>query len=146
MAFTRRGRARMTIDEIVAWWAARWRRKPQTWQASAEMRGQTTLFMTQPFIVPVGPTRVLTITITPPNPVIPSTTPLGATVATLSAHWSDNSPFTGGYLIGPASDPTAIYAIDLNLDHTGNLKINPSGPGVGAQGGTIQDLIIEAYQ
>ena len=37
----------------------------------------------------------------PPNPSIASTTPLGTTVATIVATWSDGQPFTGTLGFGP---------------------------------------------
>lgn len=89
----------------------------------------------------------LALVITPSSPSIPTTTPLGATVAGLRGVWSDASPFTGGYaFVTPNFDAAGVYAITVNADHTGNLIVNPLGPGVSGSGGTVGDVTIEATQ
>ena len=93
------------------------------------------------------PAPTLDFTVTPPDPSIPDDTVLGATVATLQGVWSDGKPFTGGYVfVSPNFDDGGIYAITMNLDHSGNLIINPDGPGVSGEGGSIDDVTIEAWE
>ena len=85
----------------------------------------------------------LSITSNPPNPTIPSTTPLGATVARITASWSDGSPFAGTLSFGPPNfNYGGIYALDSN----NNLIINPLGPGVGSAGGSTENVTIVATQ
>jgi hypothetical protein len=80
------------------------------------------------------------ISFNPPNPAIPATTPKGAVVAGIVVAMSDSSPFTGTLGFGPPNyDAGGIFAISGS-----NLIINPSGPGVGSDGGTIQNCTIVA--
>jgi hypothetical protein len=83
---------------------------------------------------PVGQAPVLSLLSNPPNPSIPSTMPLGATVATvatITASWRNGQPFTGTIGFGPpSSNAGGVFAIGGN-----SLIINPSGPDVGASGG-----------
>jgi hypothetical protein len=84
----------------------------------------------------------LNIVVNPTNPTIPSTTPLGAVVATVTVTWSNGAPFTGTLSFGPPnSNGGGVYALSGN-----NLIINPSGPGVGPAGGSIQNVTIVATQ
>lgn len=88
-----------------------------------------------------GKQRTLSMTITPVGgTTIPDTTPLGTTVATMSATYSDGSIFYGGFeFVSPNFDNGGIYAIRGN-----ELIINPNGPGVGSQGGNINHVSIDA--
>lgn len=88
-----------------------------------------------------GNPRTLSMTISPVgSTTIPDTTPLGTVVATLSATYSDGSTFFGGFeFVSPNFDNGGIYAIKGNT-----LIINPNGPGVGAQGGSINHVSIDA--
>ena len=84
----------------------------------------------------------LNIALNPTNPTIPSTTPSGAVVATVSVTWSNGAPFTGTLSFGPPNNNNGgVYALSGN-----NLIINPSGPGVGAAGGSVQNVTIVATQ
>jgi len=84
----------------------------------------------------------LTVVLNPVNPTIPSTTPLGTVVATVTVTWSDGSPFTGTLSFGPPNNNGGgVYALSGN-----NLIINPSGPGVGPAGGSVQNVTIVATQ
>ena len=84
----------------------------------------------------------LQVTLNPPNPTIPSTTPLGAVVATITVTWSNGAPFTGTLSFGsPNSNGGGVYALSGN-----NLIINPAGPGVGPAGGAVQNVTIVATQ
>jgi hypothetical protein len=85
---------------------------------------------------------VLNIALSPANPTIPSTTPLGAVVATVSVTWSNGAPFAGTLSFGsPNSNGGGVYALSGN-----NLIINPSGPGVSTAGGSVQNVTIVATQ
>jgi hypothetical protein len=85
---------------------------------------------------------VLNIALNPTNPTIPSTAPLGTVVATVSVTWSNGAPFTGTLSFGPPnSNGGGVYALSGN-----NLIINPAGPGVGAAGGSVQNVTIVATQ
>jgi hypothetical protein len=84
---------------------------------------------------------VLSLTFEPPNPSIPSTTPLGAPVATIIATWSNGQPFTGTISIAN-STPAGVFAISNN----NSLIIDPLGPGVSAAGGTVEQVTIVATQ
>jgi hypothetical protein len=84
----------------------------------------------------------LNITLNPTNPTIPATTPLGAVVATVVVTWSNGAPFTGTLSFGPPNNNGGgVYALSGN-----NLIINPSGPGVGPAGGSVQNVTIVATQ
>jgi hypothetical protein len=73
-----------------------------------------------------GTSPSLTLSFSPPNPNITSSTPLGSVVATVIASWSDGSPFTGTLSFGPPySNAQGIFALLGD-----NLIINPSGSGV----------------
>jgi hypothetical protein len=67
---------------------------------------------------------------------------LGSAVATITATWSDGSPFTGTLSFGaPYSNDNATFAISGN-----NLIINPAGPGVSGDANTTQNVTIVATQ
>jgi hypothetical protein len=92
--------------------------------------------------VPAAPAPYLTLSLNPPNPSITSAAALGSYVATISASWSDGSPFTGTLSFGPPySSDAATFAISGN-----SLIINPNGPGVAADGNTLQKVTIVATQ
>ena len=92
---------------------------------------------------PPPPPPAPVITVTPSNPTIPDTTPLGAVVASFAVTMSDGSPFTGSVGFGaPYYDAGGIFAISGN-----NIVVNPSGPGVGPNSTTLTDQItLEATQ
>jgi hypothetical protein len=90
---------------------------------------------------PPAPPPVLSLTFEPPNPSIPNTTPLGATVATVIATWSNGQPFTGTISV-TNSTPAGVFTIINN----NSLIISPSGPGVSAAGGTVEQVTVVATQ
>jgi hypothetical protein len=91
--------------------------------------------------VPAAATPYLTLSFNPPNPSIATSAPLGSVVATITASWSDGSPFTGTLGFAPPySNDQGIFAISGN-----NLVINPSGPGV-SNANTTQNVTIVATQ
>jgi hypothetical protein len=85
---------------------------------------------------------VLNLSFQPPNPSITSTTPSGTMVATIVGAWSDGSPFTGTFSFAqPYSNDGGVFALSGN-----QLIINPSGPGVGSDAGTVQNVTVVATQ
>jgi hypothetical protein len=85
----------------------------------------------------------LSIVVNPANPTIPSTTQPGAVVAHITPSWSNGSPFTGALSFGaPNFSHNGTYALDSNND----LIVNPNGPGVGAAGGSTQNVTVVATQ
>lgn len=105
-----------------------------TWEASN--------YYVDVLFTPAGQPPVLSLSFQPPNPSISNTTPLGATVATIIASWGNAQPFTGTLGFGsPYSNAGNVFAISGN-----SLIINPSGPGVSAAGGTVEQVTITATQ
>jgi hypothetical protein len=89
---------------------------------------------------PSAPTPILTLSFDPPQPSITSDAPLGSVVATITASWSDASPFTGTFSFGPPySNQQGTFAIVGNT-----LIIDPSGPGVSHDANTTQNVTIVA--
>jgi hypothetical protein len=87
---------------------------------------------------PTAPTLLLSIN--PPNPTIPSAAPAGTILGTLGATWSDGSPFTGTLSFSqPYSNDSGTFALSGN-----NLVV--SGPGLGGDGGTVQQVTVTATQ
>jgi hypothetical protein len=77
----------------------------------------------------------------PGSPTIPDTTPLGATVATYQVTMSDASPFVGTFGFGPPNhDAGGVFALS-GTNTAGNIIVNPAGPGVGPNMGTITENI-----
>jgi Domain of unknown function (DUF4082) len=105
-----------------------------TWEASN--------YYVDVLFTPVGQAPVLSLSFEPPSPSIPSTTPRGTTVATILATWSNGQPFTGTLAFGPPdSNNNGVFAISGD-----SLIVNPSGPGVSAAGGTVEQVTIVATQ
>jgi hypothetical protein len=92
------------------------------------------------WFAPTGTT--LTLSFNPPNPSVPANAALGSVVASISATWSDGSPFTGTLSFAqPYSNDQGVFAISGN-----NLVVNPSGPGLSADANTVQNVTIVATQ
>lgn len=87
----------------------------------------------------VSPT--LALTVSPTAPTIPSTTALGATVATLAGAFSDGSAFTGSFMFVSPNYDADTYSISGS-----NLIVAANGPGVGSAGGSVEHCTIEAVQ
>jgi hypothetical protein len=86
--------------------------------------------------VSAGPLRPV-IEVRPDIPKVPDTAPGGTVVARYSVRMSDNSPFTGTVRFGPPYyDGNGRFALTDN-----NIIINPNGPGIGPNKGTITDHI-----
>lgn len=88
-----------------------------------------------------APPPVPMIAVTPGSPQMPDTTPLGAVVATYTVAMSDGSPFVGTIGFGPPNfDAGGIFSL-AGSPTSGNIIVNPSGPGIGPNLSTITDYI-----
>jgi hypothetical protein len=92
--------------------------------------------VTAPPAVSAGLLRPV-IEVRPNIPKVPDTAPGRTVVARYSVKMSDNSPFTGNVRFGPPYyDGNGRFALTDN-----NIIINPNGPGIGPNKGTITDHI-----
>jgi hypothetical protein len=90
---------------------------------------------------PPPPPPAVLITVTPSTPQVPDTTPVGAAVATYTVTMSDGSPFLGTIGFGPPNfDAGGIFAL-TGSPSSGNIVVNPSGPGIGPNPSTVTDQI-----
>ena len=90
--------------------------------------------------VPTG--AVLTLSFNPSSANIPANAALGSVVATITASWSDGSPFTGTLSFAqPYSSDNGMFALSGN-----DLILNPSGPGLSADTNTVQNVTVAATQ
>ena len=81
------------------------------------------------------------ITVTPNTPQLPDTTSRGAVVAAYTVTMSDGSPFVGTIGFGPPNfDAGGIFAL-AGSPTSGNVIVNPNGPGVGPNLSTVTDHI-----
>jgi hypothetical protein len=88
-----------------------------------------------------GPPR-LTLTVEPPMPAILETAPLGTEVATLTAGWSNGRPFKGTFsFVPPYADDNKTFAISGD-----RLVLNPAGPGVNGDAGSVHHVTVQASQ
>jgi hypothetical protein len=92
------------------------------------------------------PPPSLTISFAPPNPSIAADTPPGTTVATVLVDWSDDvngsHPFTGTIGFGqPYGNDGGVFALSGNA-----IYLNPAGPGIANDAGTVQSITITAAQ
>jgi hypothetical protein len=88
----------------------------------------------------VSPPTIM-ITVTPNTPQLPDTTSVGAVVATYMVTMSDGSPFVGTIGFGPPNfDAGGIFAL-TGSPTSGNVIVNPNGPGVGPNLSTVTDHI-----
>jgi hypothetical protein len=84
----------------------------------------------------------LTVSVSPVSPRIFDNAALGSVVGTITCTWSDASPCTATLgFASPYNNAGGVYAISGS-----NLIINPSGPGVGAAAGTLENVTIQATQ
>jgi hypothetical protein len=86
---------------------------------------------------PTTATPTLLLSFNPPNPSISATAPAGTVVTTITAAWSNGSPFTGSIALAN-SDNGAFALSGQNLITTGT--------GLTADGGTVQNVTITATQ
>ncbi len=88
------------------------------------------------------PPPTLTLTVSPSYASISETAPLGTYVATVTAAWSDGSPFTGTIqFTAPYYDDGGTFALSGN-----QLIISPLGLGVNGDGASIQNVSLIAVQ
>jgi hypothetical protein len=90
---------------------------------------------------PPPPPPAPVITVTPNTPQVPDTTSVGGVVATYTVTMSDGSPFVGTIALGPPNfDAGGTFAL-MGSPTSGDVIVNPSGPGVGPNLSTITDQI-----
>src|SRR5216684_3621870 len=86
------------------------------------------------------------IVVNPLMPSIPASTPLGTVVATVTVGLSNGTPFTGTLIFdAPFFDDGGTFSLTGSASPY-SLVINPSGPGVGADGATVQRVTLRARQ
>jgi hypothetical protein len=114
-------------------------RPNSTWQAS-------NYWVDISFTTNAPPPPSLVMSFNPPHPSIGANAPPGTAVATVLVDWSDDlngsHPFTG--TIGftqPYSNDGGTFALSGTT-----LYIDPAGPGVSKDGGTVQNVSITAIQ
>lgn len=86
---------------------------------------------------PSAPTLMMNFN--PPNPKIMVNAPPGTAVSTVSVTWSNGAQFTGSITM-PNSDG-GKFSLSGN-----NVIINPTGPGIGGDAGTTQNVTVTATQ
>ncbi len=85
---------------------------------------------------------VANLVVVPMMPTIPKGTPLGATVAIIMVTMSDGSAVPGSLMLGfgpPFFDDGGVFSLS-GSGASWLLLLNPSGPGVGSDGGTVQKV------
>ena len=88
-----------------------------------------------------GSTPQIVISFDPPNPTIASGASNGDPVATVTASWSDGSPFAGSLAFGsPYADDNGTFAL------TGNQIAVANAAALVAEGGTTQQVTVVATQ
>jgi hypothetical protein len=114
-------------------------RPNSTWRAS-------NYWVDVSFIPSAPPPPSLVMNFNPANPTITADSPPGTAVATVNVDWSDDvngsHPFTG--TIGfaqPYSNDGGAFALSGS-----SLYIDPAGPGVSKDGGTVQNITVTAVQ
>ena len=91
--------------------------------------------------------RTLTLTFNPQMPSVQDTVPLGTVIATVTAAWSDGSPFTGTLGFGsPYADDGGTFALSCQSCATANIVVRQTGPGLMDDGGTVQNITVVATQ
>jgi Domain of unknown function (DUF4082) len=84
----------------------------------------------------------LTLSFDAPSPNIAPNSPGRTVVTTITAAWSDGTPFTGTLGFGPPYyNDAGTFAIAGN-----KLIVNPEGPGISALSGTTRNVTITATQ
>ena len=86
---------------------------------------------------PTAPTLMMSFS--PAAPSIQNSTPGGTVVATVNVTWSNGNPFTGKLSL--VSNDGGVFMLSGN-----QIMVNPSGPGVSADGGTTQNITVQAVQ
>jgi hypothetical protein len=98
-----------------------------------------------PSTAPPPPT--LTLTFNPQMPSVQDTVPLSTVIATVTAAWSNGSPFTGTLMFGsPYADDGGTFALSCQSCATANIVVSPNGLGLMGDGGTVQQITVVATQ
>jgi len=85
--------------------------------------------------------------VSPYGPSVPSSDPLGAVVAMVTAAWSNGSQFTGTInFVAPYNDDGGTFSLSCTQCATANLIISPLGMGTSGDGGTVQNVTLQASQ
>jgi hypothetical protein len=93
------------------------------------------------------PSPTLTLTFNPQMPSVQDTVPLGTVIVTVTAAWSDGSPFTGTLAFGsPYADDGGTFALSCQSCATANIVVSPTGLGLMGDGGTVQEITVVAAQ
>ena len=93
------------------------------------------------------PSPALTLTFNPQMPSVQDTVPLGTVIATVTAAWSDGSPFTGTLTFGsPYADDGGTFALSCQSCATANIVVSPTGLGLKGDAGTVQQITVVATQ
>jgi len=104
----------------------------QSWQASN--------YWVDVAFTPSAPSLLMSFN--PPTPKIPADAPAGTVVSTVNVTWSDGSPFTGSIAFGPPSgNDGGKFAFSGH-----DIVVNATGPGIGADGGSVQKVTVQAQQ
>jgi hypothetical protein len=97
--------------------------------------------------LPSVPPPTLTLTFNPQMPSVQDTVPHGTVIATVTAAWSDGSPFTGTLMFGsPYADDGGTFALSCQRCATANIVVSPTGLGLMGDGGTVQQITVVATQ
>lgn len=95
--------------------------------------------------VPLTPT--LTLSFSPSSPTLSSGAAAGSVAATVTAAWSDGSPFTGMLSFGPPyNNDAGTFALSCNTCASANIIVDPAGPGLTADANTTQRVTVVATQ
>jgi hypothetical protein len=96
-------------------------------------------FVDVAFITSAPPPRTLSISANPAAPSLDSASPPGTVVSTLTASWSDGSPFAGSYgFAQPYSNDGGLFTIQ------GNTVVTAAS--VSGDANTVQNITVEATQ
>ena len=96
---------------------------------------------------PPPPSATLTLTFNPQMPSVQDTVLLGTVIATVTAAWSDGSPFTGTLAFGsPYADDGGTFGLSCQNCPTANIVVSPTGLGLMGDGGTVQQITVVATQ
>jgi hypothetical protein len=88
-----------------------------------------------------------TIAVTPSTPSIPDTTTKGSPVANFTVSMNDSTPFNGTVTFGPPNfDNNGVFSLsplvrNPNGSVSGQILVNPNGPGIGPNVKTVTDHI-----
>ena len=118
---------------------------PWSWTCMGQQSGSSAS-CSAPYEAPTPPPPpTLTLTINSPSTTRPNTTPVGTTIAIVTAAWSDGSTFTGTLgFVQPYLDDGGTFALSCTQCPTASLLLSPLGPGFGGDAGTTQYATVGA--